>query len=87
MLVRNDVGSYDQAKLQGLSNDEKLWLLTNAYRPNSTHVFPQKEEYGKKPSFQHFWLVQFPWLCYSEAKNGGYCTHCVLFAKHHQPLG
>ena len=44
--MRNDIGSYGQAKLQGLSDDEELWLLTNAYRPNSTHVFPQKERSG-----------------------------------------
>ena len=56
-----------------------LRVLTCSHRRWSMH--------GKKRSFQHSWLVQFPWLCYSETRDGGYCVNCVLFAKHNLPLG
>jgi len=31
--------------------------------------------------FQHKWLTEYKWLCYSEVKNGAFCKYCVLFAK------
>ena len=86
-FVRNDVGTYDSDTLRCLSDDDRLWLLQNAFRPDAHYRYPQKEEYGKKRSFQHAWLVQFPWLCYSGSCNGGFCTNCVLFAKCHLSLG
>ncbi len=87
-MVRNDLGTYSLAQLSRITDEEKLWLLKNSFRPiKRTKIFPQKIEYGKKRSFQHSWLEQFPWLCYSEARGGGYCVHCVLFAKRIVPLG
>lgn len=69
------------------SDSERLWVLRNAFRPDAAYKYPAKEEYGKKRSFQHAWIGQFPWLCYSIEENGGYCVHCVLFAKRHFNLG
>ncbi len=43
--VRNDVGSYSG---KNLSDTDKAWLHTNAFRPDSSYKFPLKEEYGKK---------------------------------------
>ena len=86
-FVRNDLGIYSSDRLRRLSDEDRLWLLHNAFRPDAYHKHPQKEEYGKKRSFQHAWLVQFPWLCYSQSCNGGFCINCVLFAKRHLSLG
>ena len=86
-FVRNDVGTYDNDTLRGLSDEDRLWLLQNAFRPDAKYRYPQREEYGKKRSFQNAWLIQFPWLCYSEKCNGGFCTSCVLSAKRHLSLG
>ena len=70
-----------------LCDSDRLWLLENAFRPDATYKYPQREEYGKKCSFQSAWLLQFSWLCYSESCNGGFCVFCFLFAKPHFPLG
>ena len=80
VFVRNDVGTYSNDRLCKLSDEERLWLLSNAFRPGSSYKYPAKEEYGKKRTFQHAWLEEFPWLCYSQSCNGGFCVHCVLFA-------
>ena len=88
-LVRNDIGTYTSADFQRLchSDDEKFWLLHNVFRPYTEYKFPTKDEYGKKRSFQHNWIKQFPWLSYSVTSNGGYCVYCFLFAKRHMNLG
>ena len=80
----NDLGTYsvDKVKVKGLSNEERLWLIRNPCRPDTSYKYPQKEEYGKKRSFQQTWLKQFPWICYSEFCNGGLCINCVLFDTH-----
>ena len=86
-FVRIDVGTYSKHRLRGLLDEDRFWLLQNAFRPDANYRYPLKEEYGKKRSFQRAWLVQFPWLCYSQTCNGGFCVHCVLFAKRHLSLG
>ena len=85
--VRNDIGTYSTRDVSKMSDNDRLWLLDNAFRPEVTYRYPHKEEYGKKRSFQSSWLNEFPWLCYSESCNGGFCVFCFLFAKHHLPLG
>ena len=80
-FVRNDLGMYDNDWLKQLSNDDKLWLLKNAFRPDASFKFVSKLEYGKNGSFQHTWIRLFPWLCYSISYNGGFCVDCILFAK------
>ena len=81
ILVRGDIGTYSTDDILKLTDDEKYWLLKNAFRPQGRYKFPSQEEYGKNRSFQHSWLNQYPWLTYSESRNGGYCVNCVLFAK------
>ena len=82
-LVRNDLGTYSSADMRKLSqsDSERLWVLRNTFRPDVTYKYPAKDEYGKKRSFQHAWISQFP---YSVASNGGYC---FLFAKRFLNLG
>ena len=86
-FVRSDVGTYSSDRLRRLSDVDRFWLLHNAFRPDISYKYPTKVEYNKQCSFQHNWLVQFPWLCYSESCNGGFCVHCVLFARCSMPLG
>ena len=84
---RSDVGTYSAESIRQLGNEERLWLYNNDFRPDPHHAFPTKEEYGKKRSFQYAWMKQFPWLCYSVSRNGGFCLSCVLFAKRFLNLG
>ena len=87
ILVRGDIGTYSTDDILKLRDDEKYWLLKNAFKPQGRYKFPSQEEYGKNPSFQHSWLNQYPWLTYSESRNGGYCVNRVLFAKRIGSLG
>ena len=85
--ISNDIGSYSPEQLKTLCDKDKLWVLRNPYRPDCKYKFPHKVEYGKNRSFQFSWLSQFPWLCYSESRDGGFCVNCALFARHSLPLG
>lgn len=87
MFVRNALGTYNSDMLKKLPDKDRLWLLNNALQPDASYKYPTKEEYGKKRTFQHAWFVEFPWLCYSKSCNGGFCVHCVLFARRNIPLG
>ena len=51
-FVRNDVGTYSSDRLRRLSDEDRLWLLCNAFLPYSSFKYPTKEEYGKKRAFQ-----------------------------------
>lgn len=86
-LIRNDPGTCNSLTLMHLSDDDRLWLFKNAFRPDSSYKYPHREEYGKKRTFQGAWLKQFSWLCYSESCNGGFCVNCFLFAKNRSSLG
>lgn len=65
VLQRSDLGTCSAESLRQLGDEELLWLHNNAFIPHPLYAFPAKEEYGKKRSFQHAWIKQFPWLCYS----------------------
>ena len=75
----SDIGTYNNDRLRSLSDEDRLWLLQNAFRPDVTI-----HKKSKKCSFQHAWL---PWLCYFETCNGGFCINFALFAKHHLSPG
>ena len=60
VFVRNDLGTYNNDRLLRLPDEERLWLLNNALLPGSSHKYPAKDEYGKKRTFQHAWLEEFP---------------------------
>ena len=86
-FVRHDVGTYTRQDVLGMSDNDKLWLLLNAFTPGPSYKFPHREEYGKKQSFQGAWSHQFSWLCFSETCNDGFCVVCFLLAKHPSSLG
>ena len=76
-----DLGKYKPQDVIQLSNEQKNWLLKNAFRPASHFKFPSKLEYTKQRKFQHIWLETFPWLSYSISCDGGFCINCVIFGK------
>ena len=78
--MRGDIGTYKISDLaQSILDDEgMLWLLQNAFRPDTECCFPFSRRVWKKAIA---WLRQFSWLSYSPCVCGGYCIVCVLFAK------
>ena len=36
-FVRNDIGTYSRLDVQRMSDDDRLWLLHNAFRPEVTY--------------------------------------------------
>lgn len=88
VFVRNDPGTYTSQNLVSLTDEDRLWLLRNAFRPDDgSYTYPHREKYSKKRTFQNAWLRQFPWLCYSKSRNGGFCVYCFLFAMNQSLLG
>ena len=55
-------------------------VLRNLYVPDSSVVFPPRDDYKKLRRFVYLWLTEYsPWLVYSKSQNGGLCLCCVLF--------
>jgi len=58
--------------------------LKFAWRPSPDYAFPQKIEGSGKNQrnrkFKYNYLELYPWLAYSEIKNGAFCKWCILFA-------
>ena len=82
-----DLGKYSETEIVRFTNEQKYWLLNHAFRPGLNFKFPSKIEYSKSRSFQHSWVREYPWLSYSISLDGGYCIHCLLFAKNRGILG
>lgn len=72
---KNDIGFYTEKKC---TDEEKYYLLKNRWLPKESHVFPASEHRNLK--FQRKWLLNFPWLTYSEKFNGAFCQYCAFFA-------
>ena len=51
--------------------------MNNHFSPDVKYKFPRSSTSGR--SFQHHWLVRYPWLKYSKQDDGGYCLPCVMF--------
>ena len=65
---------------QELSVEEKLNILENIKRLDTTFSYPLKGSYsGKKRRFNHSWFANYPWLVYSKELDGAFCLTCVLF--------
>ena len=60
------------------TDDEKYHLITNHFNPEPHFKFP-KNVGGR--SFQHSWMMKYPWLKYSKQNDGGYCLPCILFSR------
>jgi hypothetical protein len=81
---RLDIGLHNGKQL---SNELKYDLLTNVWTP------PERPELYRFPpgqrnlKFQRPWLAEFPWLCYSEYKQGAFCKYCTTFANENSVVG
>ena len=71
-----DIGSFTKKASADVTDHDKYQLIVNHFVPEPAYNFP-KNAGGR--SFQHQWLMKYPWLKYSEQENGGYCLPCVLF--------
>ena len=81
-----DLGLYTSCDAHKLSDQQRIWLLKNSFRPTTSYKFPTKEEYNKSRSFQHTWIKQYSWLSYSQSLNGGFCINCFLLTKNRSLL-
>ena len=50
------------------------------------HPFTPDVHYGGR-SFQHSWLMKYPWLKYSKQNDGGYCLPCISCTNHNADPG
>ena len=61
-----------------MSDSDRYCLIQEHFIPASTYKFSQA---SNRRSFQHRWLMKYPWLRYSQQDDGGYCLSCALFFK------
>lgn len=64
-------------KRESVADHEKYQFIIHHFSPDVKYKFPKSSTTGS--SFQHQWLVRYPWLKYSEQEDGGYCLPCVMF--------
>lgn len=60
-----------------LDDSQKLKVLENSWKPNSSFSFPAND---KNRKFQYRWLEKYPWLSYSAKFDGAFCKICVAFS-------
>ena len=65
--------------IQSLSAAQKYRLLTHHKKPARNHTFPTQFLGGCNRSFRYDWLVENPWLVYSEHADGMFCIVCAIF--------
>ena len=83
----NDIGNFIKGNL---TDDKRLYLLDNIWRPDELFKFPASGQRNLK--FQFSWLHRWNWLAYSKLLDGAFCKYCVLFSLNYggvgsQPLG
>ena len=80
---KNDIGDLVHP-VKCMSNQQKLEFLTHPWTPDKQYKFSRLTRgIGNKVchhSFQLKWLIDFNWLIYSYAKQGGFCKFCTIFA-------
>ncbi len=69
---------WDVAKFVGkkFSDKDREELCRNCWMPPENFKFPVHSD---KRRFIHSWMGTWPWLRYSQDKDGAYCLCCVLF--------
>lgn len=75
--MANDIAEFH--KRDEVADHEKYQFINHHYSPDVNYKFRKNSTTGR--SFQHQWLVRYPWLNYSKQEDGGYCLPCVLFYK------
>ena len=65
--------------LRSLPDAEKYALVKRHKQPSPGYSFPMTQLGGCNRSFKTAWLEKHPWMTYSIAVDGAFCTPCVLF--------
>ena len=73
-----DIGLYVSEK-ESVNADLRLKLLVNCWTPPSNYIFPPIIQAARKRYFNRSWLLNYPWLVYTECLSGAFCKICVLF--------
>ena len=77
-----DFGQVVQLRAQrGLTDNEKFFLLKHHSVPSQGFQFPTRVFQERQRHFQSSWLDKYGGLVNSKSEDGGYCKHCVLFAR------
>ena len=80
---KNDIGGFIHP-VKHMSNQQKFEFLKHLWTPDKQYKFSRVTRgVGNKVhhhSFQLKWLIDFNWLIYSHAKQGGFCKFCTIFA-------
>ena len=75
LSVVTDIAEF--RKRVSVADHEEYQFINHHFSPDVKYKFPKSSTTGR--SFQHQWLVRYPWLKYSEQEDGGYCLPCVMF--------
>ena len=71
-LIDFDIADFSKRRI---TDHDKSHFISS---PDLLHKFPSASS-GR--TFQHQWLVKYPWLRYSRQANGGVCLPCVMFSR------
>ena len=67
----------DLSTRRNVPDHKKYRFIHSHFTPDLRYKF---QIYSSGRSFQHQWLVRYPWLKCGERENGGYCQPCVMFS-------
>ena len=77
VALPKDVCDYQNFVLENNVTDIQMKeMIESVFIPEASYKFSKT----KKRSLKIQLLQRFPWLCYSEEKDGAFCLHCILFA-------
>lgn len=54
------------------------WKISSIKKSLDSYSFPASTERNQR--FQRKWLLEYPWLSYSESEDGSFCLFCCLFS-------
>ncbi|KYO31137.1 small ubiquitin-related modifier 2 [Alligator mississippiensis] len=75
-----DIGNYVDCR-HSISDEIKYKLLTQPWTPHPSYEFPvYKDSENTSRKFNYSWLINYPFVSYSEKCAGVFCRVCVLFA-------
>ena len=84
VLAREDCSPFDiglvYESIGRFSDAQKFQFIQNLWKPDAKFNFPKSiESCGKLRKFQYGWLLDHPWLAYSQYFDAAFCVPCVCF--------
>lgn len=80
----HDIGHFTLHGTISSLSSEKITTIQTLWTPSPLYTFPLIDKFKDKKlklRFQHKWLTEFNWLCYSAKEEGAFCKYCVFFAR------